>query len=285
MSIHGVLGESVGYSKTYDPNILYPIARQIGRDEILKETGFDFEDGMKSGIQGMDVWQAFELSWLNPLGISQVAMARLSIPASSPYIIESKSLKLYLNSLNFTKFTDSDALKATLIKDLSACAAAEVEVQIIKLGEAGLSIGQPMGVCIDEALNHESDEVALTDDVDHTFLMGFKTSQLKPYQFYSHLLRSNCPVTNQPDWGTIQIEINTSHDLDFGAILKYILSFRQHNGFHEQCVERIFADFVTCFNPTSLKVLANYTRRGGIDINPVRALHADVGQVHRLIRQ
>ncbi len=285
MSIHGVLGESVGYSKTYDPDILYPIARQIGRHEILKETGFDFEEGMKDDITGVDVWQAFELSWLNPLGISQVAMARLSIPASSPYIIESKSLKLYLNSLNFTKFTDNDALKTTLIKDLSACVAAEVEVQIIQLNEEGLLIAAPMGMCIDDALNREMNQITLTEDVDNTFLHGCQKSESKYYQFHSHLLRSNCPVTNQPDWGTIQIEINTSHDLDFGGILKYILSFRQHNGFHEQCVERIFADFVLCFAPTSLKVLANYTRRGGIDINPVRALHAEVGQVHRLIRQ
>ncbi|MBE9589576.1 NADPH-dependent 7-cyano-7-deazaguanine reductase QueF [Moraxella sp. K127] len=285
MSIHGVLGESTTYSKTYDPTILYPISRQIGRDEILKDVGFDFNNYHDELKKGVDIWQAFELSWLNPIGISQVAMARFAIPANSPNIVESKSLKLYLNSLNFTKFSSIDELKITLQKDLSACVGANVDVEIIDLNSDELAIVKPIGICIDDVLNHLSDEVILSDDIDSKFLKNAKKGELKAYQFYSNLLRSNCPVTNQPDWGTVQIEMTSEYALDFGEFLKYILSFRQHNGFHEQCVERIFADMMMYFKPTSLKVLANYTRRGGIDINPVRVFNADKGRIRRLIRQ
>lgn len=277
MSIHGVLGETTHYPKTYDPSILYPIARHIGRDEIIKQTGF-------GGVyQGVDIWQAFELSWLNKMGVSQVAMARFIIPANSPNIVESKSLKLYLNSLNFTPFATTDDVKQTISADLSACVGADVGVQIVGLDDDTLAVCSPVGVCIDDSLN-DGKPLTLTDDIDSRFLIA-KQGKLTRYQFYSHLLRSNCPVTNQPDWGTVSVDITTKCQLDFGEILKYILSFRQHNGFHEQCVERIFADFMTVFEPSSLLVQANYTRRGGIDINPVRVFGRDVGKIKRLVRQ
>ncbi|MFA9485487.1 NADPH-dependent 7-cyano-7-deazaguanine reductase QueF [Moraxella haemolytica] len=279
MSIHGVLGETTSYPKTYDPSILYPISRQLGRNEIIKDVGFD------KVYHGVDMWQAFELSWLSPIGVSQVAMARLFIPADSPNIVESKSLKLYLNSLNFTKFSTADELKATLQKDLSVCVGADVAVEIIGLDGSELNIAKPMGVCIDGALDDVNEELVLTDDIDSSFLKNTKRGKLTTHQFYSNLLRSNCPVTNQPDWGVVQIEMTSDHQVDFGNVLKYILSFRQHNGFHEQCVERIFADMMTYFQPTSLRVLANYTRRGGIDINPVRVFNSEVGQIGRVVRQ
>lgn len=285
MSIHGVLGESTTYSKTYDPTILYPISRQIGRDEILKDVGFDFNNYHHELKNGVDIWQAFELSWLNPIGISQVAMARFTIPTNSPNIVESKSLKLYLNSLNFTKFSSIDELKNTLQKDLSACAGTNVGVEIIGLNDDGLDIHAPVGICIDDVLDNTKKEIPLLDDIDNTFLKNAKKGALTQHKFYSNLLRSNCPVTNQPDWGVVQIEITTEYELDFGEFLKYILSFRQHNGFHEQCVERIFADCMIHYRPVSLRVLANYTRRGGIDISPVRVYHRDVGEVKRLVRQ
>lgn len=285
MSIHGVLGESTTYSKTYDPTILYPISRQIGRDEILKDVGFDFNNYLDELKNGVDIWQAFELSWLNPIGISQVAMARFTIPTNSPNIVESKSLKLYLNSLNFTKFSSIDELKNTLQKDLSACAGTNVGVEIIGLNDDGLDIHAPVGICIDDVLDNTKKEIPLLDDIDNAFLKNAKKGALTQHKFYSNLLRSNCPVTNQPDWGVVQIEITTEYELDFGEFLKYILSFRQHNGFHEQCVERIFADCMIHYRPVSLRVLANYTRRGGIDINPVRVYHRDVGEVKRLVRQ
>lgn len=282
MSIHGVLGENTSYSKTYDPSILFPISRQIGRDEIIKETGFIFNE---VNTKGVDVWQAFELSWLNPVGVSQVAMARFIIPATSPNIVESKSLKLYLNSLNFTKFNDINDVKNTIEQDLSHCVGVPIRVQIIKLIDDDLTITQPIGICIDGVLDECGDDIELADDIDNGFLKNAKQGELKNHQFYSNLLRSNCPVTNQPDWGTVQIDVATEYDLDFKNLLKYILSFRQHNGFHEQCVERIFADLMVYFTPHSLKVSANYTRRGGIDINPVRVFNMPMGEVGRLIRQ
>lgn len=281
MSIHGVLGETTSYSKTYDPTILFAISRQVGRDEIIKEAGFVFDDG----VMGIDVWQAFELSWLNHLGISQVAMARLTIPAASPNIVESKSLKLYLNSLNFTKFDSVHAVQATIAQDLSECVGAAVQVEIMSLDGDELSIDKPVGVCIDEMLDHQGEVVELSDDINSSFLTNVKQGKLNHHRFYSNLLRSNCPVTNQPDWGTVQIEMESEYDVDYGQMLKYILSYRQHNGFHEQCVERIFADLMVNFKPQSLRVSANYTRRGGIDINPVRAFGMAVGEVRRLVRQ
>lgn len=202
MSIHGVLGESTTYSKTYDPTILHPISRQIGRDEILKDVGFDFNNYHDELKNGVDIWQAFELSWLNPIGISQVAMARFTIPANSPNIVESKSLKLYLNSLNFTKFSSIDELKTTLQKDLSICVGADVGVEIIGLDSDELTIAKPIGICIDDVLNHLSDEIVLSDDIDSKFLKNAKKGELATYQFYSNLLRSNCllPISLTGGW-------------------------------------------------------------------------------------
>ncbi|OOR87710.1 NADPH-dependent 7-cyano-7-deazaguanine reductase QueF [Moraxella caviae] len=280
MSIHGVLGESTSYPKSYAPDVLYPIARSLGRDEIAK-TGF------AGDYQGVDVWQAFEVSWLDLQGVSQVATARFEIPASSPNIVESKSLKLYLNSLNFTEFANAKAVQDTITKDLSACVGANVAVALHSLDGDDFTVQRPLGECIDQALQTDNTQkVALSDDIDSTFLQGFrKLAAPKSYALYSDLLRSNCPVTNQPDWGTVQISITTNYELNHAAILRYVLSYRQHNGFHEQCVEQIFADFMQNFAPTSLKVQANYTRRGGIDINPVRVFNAEIGKVGRFVRQ
>ncbi len=279
MSIHGVLGEHTNYPKTYAPSLLYPIARQIGRDEIIKATGY------QSDYQGLDIWQAFEVSWLNQQGISQVATARFSIPATSPYIVESKSLKLYLNSLNFSAFDDISSVEQTITKDLSVCVGADMTVRLFNLNDDTLAITKPVGECIDAALDNSIKPLALTADIDSSLLTASPASQLTTYRLYSDLLRSNCPVTNQPDWGTVQIEITTAYTLDKAQLLAYILSFRQHNGFHEQCVERIFADLMTVYQPQNLRVCANYTRRGGIDINPIRTFNNDNLKISRLIRQ
>ncbi|MBB3107889.1 7-cyano-7-deazaguanine reductase [Psychrobacter luti] len=296
MSIHGILGEqTTDYPTEYSPETLYPIARSMGRDVI------SWHDERLA--VGVDWWQAFELSWLNPQGISQVAIARFGIPASSPFIVESKSLKLYLNSINFTEFASWDDVQALIVKDLSACVQAEVQVELFNLdddlyGEAtGLLIAQPNGICIDEALANSSEKVALTEHPDVSLLSNDtersledfqKSSQnsSEPFSFYSNLLRSNCPVTNQPDWGTLAVSITSNKTINEASILRYILSFRQHNGFHEQCVEQIFADLSQYYQPTELIVRAWYTRRGGIDINPCRV--SDISllpQPSRLIRQ
>lgn len=280
MSIHGVLGETTSYPKNYDASILFAISRHLGRDEVLKQTGIQ-ADKLTDGV---DVWQAFELSWLNLQGICKVAIARIRVPANSPNIVESKSLKLYLNSLNFTKFGDMAEVQALIQKDLSACVGAEVSVEIVPIGGSGFEVQEPLGICIDEVLDTEG-EVIACDDINSAILSQPPVHQVMTYQFHTNLLRSNCPVTSQPDWGTLSVSITTNKALDYQKILRYVLTFRQHNGFHEQCVERIFADFLVNFEPSALMVQANYTRRGGIDINPVRVLNHDLPAVTRQVRQ
>ena len=291
MSIHGILGEqTTDYPTEYSPETLYPIARNLGRDVI----GWQ-DDKLAVGV---DWWHAFELSWLNAQGISQVAIARFGIPASSPFIVESKSLKLYLNSINFTEFASWDEVQALIAKDLSSCVQAEVTAQLFGLDDkhSGLLIAQPEGVCIDEALANSSEKVALTEHPDASLLESKEddnnvasnnTAEVaQPYTFYSNLLRSNCPVTNQPDWGTLAVSITSDKAFDEASMLRYILSFRQHNGFHEQCVEQIFADLSKHYEPSELMVRAWYTRRGGIDINPCRVSDIKLlPQPSRLIRQ
>ncbi|OAV32740.1 NADPH dependent preQ0 reductase [Moraxella catarrhalis] len=280
MSIHGVLGETTSYPKNYDASILFAISRNLGRDEVLKQTGIQ-ADKLTDGV---DVWQAFELSWLNLQGICKVAIARIRVPANSPNIVESKSLKLYLNSLNFTKFGDMAEVQALIQKDLSACVGAEVSVEIVPLGGSGFEVQEPLGICIDEVLDTEG-EVIACDDINSAILSQPPVHQVMTYQFHTNLLRSNCPVTSQPDWGTLSVSITTNKALDYQKILRYVLTFRQHNGFHEQCVERIFADLLVNFEPSALMVQANYTRRGGIDINPVRVLNHALPAVTRQVRQ
>lgn len=299
MSIHGILGEqTTDYPTEYSPETLYPIARNLGRDVI----GWQ-DDKLAVGV---DWWHAFELSWLNAQGISQVAIARFGIPASSPFIVESKSLKLYLNSINFTEFASWDEVQALIAKDLSSCVQAKVTVELFGLNDdldnglhndvSGLLIAQPEGVCIDEALANSSEKVALTEHPDASLLeskaddnnlASNNTAEVaQPYTFYSNLLRSNCPVTNQPDWGTLAVSITSDKAFDEASMLRYILSFRQHNGFHEQCVEQIFADLSKHYEPSELMVRAWYTRRGGIDINPCRVSDIKLlPQPSRLIRQ
>ena len=264
LETHGILGQSTSYPKTYAPDMLYPIPRALGRANLALPA-----DALSIG---MDWWQVFEMSWLNSHGISQVAMARLAIPATSDYIVESKSLKLYFNSLNFTEFDNQQAVKATVEKDLSACLKTDVTLEIFEVNIANsLPISAPQGDCIDNAVDNSDKRIAIVSDVDPSSLtvahQGASDSQLQI--LHSHLLRSNCPVTNQPDWGTLEIQID-SQPIDRAGLLEYILSFRQHNGFHEQCVEQIFSDLTQAFAPKTLMVRAWYTRRGGIDINPCR---------------
>uniref|UniRef100_UPI00356703BC NADPH-dependent 7-cyano-7-deazaguanine reductase QueF n=1 Tax=Psychrobacter sp. TaxID=56811 RepID=UPI00356703BC len=281
------------YPTEYSPETLYPIARSMGRDVI----GWQ-DDKLMVGI---DWWQAFEMSWLNPQGLSQVAIARFGIPASSPFIVESKSLKLYLNSINFTEFASWNDVQALIAKDLSACVQAEVQVELFGLNDdlhdktSGLLVAQPEGVCIDDALAYSSEKIALCEHPDASLLSSDKdlnsssileNTGTEPYIFYSNLLRSNCPVTNQPDWGTLAVSITSNKTVDEAGMLRYILSFRQHNGFHEQCVEQIFADLSQYYEPSELMVRAWYTRRGGIDINPCRVSDITLlPKPSRLIRQ
>lgn len=299
MSIHGVLGETTGYPQNYSPSVLFPIAREIGREQILQATGTS-ADLLCAGV---DWWHCFEVSWLNSFGVSQVAMARLTVPANSTHIVESKSLKLYLNSFNLSQFASAELVKATIEADLSAIVHAKVQVQLFALHpdyndqtnvSMTLPVTKPDGMCIDNAWqsladSSQSSAFALTDNIDASLLQlaSSKQSKVNPVQqsYHSHLLRSNCPVTNQPDWGTVQIDI-TCGTINQTSLLAYLLSYRQHNGFHEQCVEQIFADLQQSFQPTQLMVRAWYTRRRGIDINPCRVSDMSLlPEPSRLVRQ
>ena len=263
---HSLLGKDTNYPTEYQPDILFPIARAQSRENYANVEGIQ---------QGKDWWHVFEISWLNHAGIPQVAIGRLTLPAASPNLIESKSLKLYFNSMNFTKFDSKDAFKATVEKDLSAAAGAPVTIDLFHAD--GVEVSKPEGFCIDELIP------AQLENHPNAALLALDAAQDEniEVQFYSHLLRSNCPVTGQPDWGTVFIRYQGKKP-SYESILAYIISYRQHNGFHEQCVEQIYADIWQNLKPEKLMVYAAYTRRGGLDINPCRV--SDLTWMPRPIR-
>ena len=260
------LGKNSAYIDQYDASLLFPIPRAVKREEL--------------GIQGApiffgaDLWTAFELSWLNLKGKPQVALAHITVPAESTHIIESKSFKLYLNSFNATKFVDAQAVRDCMREDLD---------QVLWHGgniksRCGVKIILPEE--FDKEPVHELDGLNL-DRMDIECTQYQPAPELLTAQhdeapvtetFVSHLLKSNCLVTGQPDWGSVQISYSGSQ-IDQAGLLQYIVSFRNHNEFHEQCVERIFMDIWTRCKPLKLSVYARYTRRGGLDINPWRTSH------------
>ncbi|MEB5928619.1 NADPH-dependent 7-cyano-7-deazaguanine reductase QueF [Acinetobacter schindleri] len=251
---HSLLGKDTNYPTEYQPEILYPISRAPAREKYAH---------IEAIQQGTDWWHIFEISWLNAAGVPQVTIGRMTLPASSPNLIESKSLKLYFNSLNFAKFESKSAFIATVEQDLSKAAEADVKLDLFHVDE--LDIAKPEGICLDELIPER-----LENHPDATLLALDNESDANvEVQLYSHLLRSNCPVTGQPDWGTVFIRYQGKKPC-YKSILAYIISYRQHNGFHEQCVEQIFADIWQNLKPEKLMVYATYTRRGGLDINPCR---------------
>lgn len=260
-----LLGKETQYPTSYQPEILFPIAREQARENY----------GHVEHIrQGQDWWHVFEISWLNMSGVPQVAIGRLTLPASSPNLIESKSLKLYFNSMNFTQFESKAAFMETVERDLTQAAGAQVTIDLFQVDE--LSISQPEGICIDQ---YTPDR--LENQPDASLLQLDASLEDVDIQLYSHALRSNCPVTGQPDWGTVFIRIEGKKPC-YKSLLAYIISFRQHNGFHEQCVEQMFADIWQNLKPKNLMVYAAYTRRGGLDINPCRV--SDLTWMPRPIR-
>lgn len=256
------LGRKSSYRADYAPELLYPIPRSGKRAELgLREDALPFV--------GEDLWNAYELSWLGPRGKPEVAVAQFRVPAASPRLIESKSLKLYLNSFNQTRVADVATLRAMIEKDLSQVAGAPVSVNIEPLAQhPQRATAYPNGICLD-VLDIEVDCYTPTPGL----LRADTSRQVVGEQLYSHLLKSNCLVTGQPDWGMVVV-CYSGAAIDHEALLRYVISFRQHNEFHEQCVERIFTDIQKACAPRELAVWARYTRRGGLDINPFRASHA-----------
>lgn len=267
------LGQASAYIATYDKRLLFPIARQPKRDVLGISKSLPFK--------GYDLWTAFELSWLNEKGKPVVAVADFIVPAHSENLIESKSLKLYLNSFNNTYFASLEQVEKTLRVDLSEASGLDVEIKIYSAQDFSQSqIAEFSGFCLDD-LDVNCSEY----QVNPALLRLISQEKVENETLYSHLLKSNCLVTGQPDWGSIEITYSGPR-IEPASLLQYLVSFRNHNEFHEQCVERIFMDLMTHCQPTELGVYARYTRRGGLDINPLRSTKAIiVPENKRLYRQ
>lgn len=252
------LGKPASYQSEYEPSLLFPIARQDKRDELGISGTLPFF--------GVDLWNAYEVSWLNLRGKPQIAIAHLTVPAASPCIVESKSFKLYLNSFNQTRLAGPDALLELLRADLSAGFGAPVQIALT-LPDAfpALQMGELDGLLLDR-LDIEVERYT----PDASLLQADRDAAPIEETLVSHLLKSNCLVTGQPDWASVQIHY-VGAPIQQEGLLKYLIGFRQHNEFHEQCVERIFMDLLRQCNPQKLAVYARYTRRGGLDINPWRS--------------
>jgi 7-cyano-7-deazaguanine reductase len=253
------LGKPSPYPERYDPSLLFPIERASGRSEL----GI----GSPPPFAGVDYWTAYELSWLDARGKPQVAIAELAVPAESPRLIESKSLKLYLYGFASVRMDSADALSDRIANDLAVAAGASVGVRLRAVaGDDAPGIVELAGECID-ALDLAIDDYG---PPNAAYLLRDDDDAVVDETLVSHLLKSNCPVTGQPDWASVQIRYRGPR-IDRAGLLRYLVSFRNHSGFHEQCVERIFHDIAARCAPQQFSVYARYTRRGGIDINPFRA--------------
>jgi 7-cyano-7-deazaguanine reductase len=261
-----LLGRATPYKDQYDASLLYPIPRLAKREEIGVPATLPF--------LGADLWTAYELSWLNPRGKPQVAIAHVTVPCETPNIIESKSFKLYLNSYNNTKFADAAEVQGRLRTDLGEAVWRGSD----KTGSVGVRLLAPE--LFDQEPIHEMDGLNI-DRLDVECTQYTPAPELLTAAFdekpvdevlTSHLLKSNCLVTGQPDWGSVQIAYS-GPQIDQAGLLQYLVSFRNHNEFHEQCVERIYMDIWRRCKPAKLTVYARYTRRGGLDINPWRTSH------------
>lgn len=267
------LGQKTEYKSQYDASLLQPVPRRLNRESlgIVEDQPFN---------QGADVWTCYELSWLNLNCLPQVAIADVAIDFKSENLIESKSFKLYLNSFNQTKFASIEEVEETIAKDLNQCASGRVSVKIHKLADY---TNQPImnfaGDCIDEQ-EIQIDNYAFSNQ----YLENVAEGEIVEETLVSHLLKSNCLITSQPDWGSVQIHY-VGKQLNREKLLRYLVSFREHNEFHEQCVERIFTDLMQFAKPEKLTVYARYTRRGGLDINPFRSNFESVPANLRMARQ
>ena len=252
-----VLGKPVCYTTEYDPSLLFLIPRQIKRDEIGLIGDLPF--------MGADIWNAYEISWLNQRGKPQVAIATFIVPADTPNIIESKSFKLYLNSYNQTRLASHEVLVAQLCADVSAAVGGHVQVRLTLPDDFGaLAMGELEGELLDRL------DIEVDSYTPNPALLRLNTeTEIVTQTYLSHLLKSNCLVTGQPDWATVQIHY-VGASINAEGLLRYLIGFRNHNEFHEQCVERIFMDILHYCRPMKLSVYARYTRRGGLDINPWR---------------
>ncbi|GHE85236.1 NADPH-dependent 7-cyano-7-deazaguanine reductase QueF [Thalassotalea profundi] len=267
------LGKATDYSQCYDPNLLQGVPRTLNREQLsITADSLPF--------YGEDVWYGYELSWLNNKGKPVVAVAEFRFSCTSVNIVESKSFKLYLNSFNQSCFSTWQDVQAVMIKDLTNIVEGDVKVTLFNVEECpALAIMPNDYICIDEQ------DIEITNyQLDPEHLKFPETNNTVSEKLVSHLLKSNCLITNQPDWASIYIEYQ-GNKICHQALLKYLISFRQHNEFHEQCVERIFIDLMNYCQLESLTVFARYTRRGGLDINPYRSTKHSSAPNLRTLRQ
>lgn len=251
------LGKAAVYPSDYSPDLLFPIARAQKRAELGLGTELPFI--------GVDIWNAYEIGWLDSRGKPRVALAEFGVPADSPNIIESKSFKLYLNSYIQTRLIDTDALRAQLVHDLSAAAGAPVTVML----STPTAKPAPIETLVGELIDDLPIEIGQYGPPRPELLYA-NPEAVAEETLVSHLFKSNCPVTGQPDWASVQIHY-VGPRLGRDGLLRYLVSYREHSDFHEQCVERIFMDLLQRCRPSRLSVYARYTRRGGLDINPFRS--------------
>ncbi len=264
------LGQKSNYVDTYNPELLFAIPRKIKREElgILDQLPF----------AGYDIWNAFEISWLNTKGKPEVAIGEFIVPCTSINIFESKSLKLYLNSFNGTKYDSISTATKIIKQDLSRSTGDKVKVTMLHLNKVINNIQRSF-----QARSLDDQDIECTEYVTNPSLLT-TSNQYTEEELYSDLLKSNCLITKQPDWGSVYIKYE-GKKIDHAGLLRYIVSFRNHNEFHEQCIERMFIDIIQQCKPKRLTIHGRYTRRGGIDINPVRSTHNYHVNNCRLIRQ
>ena len=272
MALHDApLGKASEYPDYYEPALLFPVAREENRRRL------GLNDGRWPWF-GEDLWQAWEVSWLRHSGVPAVAWAEIRFPAASPSIIESKSLKLYLNSFNQTVFSSAEQVAETMTEDLSSACGAAVHVEMKSVDLSGEAVGRPAGY---ELIDDQPVSEPVYSYAPEVLEAG---GEVVTESLCSHLLKSNCPVTGQPDWATLMVSY-TGPKIDRSALLKYVVGFRQKQDFHEHCVETVFTDLMARCQPERLAVCARYTRRGGLDINPWRATEPDRMATPRLVRQ
>lgn len=267
------LGKKSDYENLYNPHKLFPIPR----DEKRLEIGIDPKN---LPFYGFDIWNHYEVSWLNPKGKPLVGIAEIIYDCHSPSIIESKSMKLYFNTFNQSTFENKTALEHIIQKDISHAIQHPVQIKIFDCNETSYfkKIDSFTGICLDDL------DIECNEYIVNPTLLKNEDGRVEE-TIYSHLLKSNCLVTHQPDWGSVQISY-TGQKIQHESLLKYLISFRNHNEFHEQCIERIFIDIMTHCKPETLTVYGRYTRRGGVDINPIRSTQKNLKLPKmRLIRQ
>lgn len=266
-----LLGKQTPVANTYSPELLYPIPRADGRANLAAAGSLPFN--------GADLWHAYEMSWLDGAGKPVSFVGRFIIPASSPNMVESKSFKLYLNSLNNTRFASTHTVRDTIERDIAAVVGCNIELQLLAVDDVSLAGAALEGLCIDEL---EPGEAGAVPSADMLELRG--TGGHAQHKLYTHLLRSLCPVTGQPDWASVWIHYS-GPALVHDSLLRYIIAYRGHQEFHEQCVERMFCHLHQRLAPEFLHIQAFYTRRGGLDINPLRSTDPTAQPLPRLNRQ